>query len=428
MVDLIVDYKALLTCLAEKTFLKNVDDCNFNEAIKVLKFTNLAPNFLWNCLLKLARAGKFEDFNNFIDQDKLDLSLNVDHGKDLLINATIGANEQIVKWVLEKTLYNVNYQDYKGNTALHYAAKLDSDYILHLLLEYNSDADANILNNEEMTALQMAVLNGKVQTYEILAKVTSDQDRKCKSKNTLLHLAVIGGNRQLVEKFSKNVEMRNLKNDDGETPLCLAAKHGNTNTMQTIMFPFEHCDVPCKISITAIMNALKSGKKENYTFLIKYIDIDSKEKLINAIKGGNAELFEIVLNENLQYYKTETDHYELYKFAIECGNYEICRILFEAGFDVNSRCGYMTPLELASMRTRSDIFALMIRNGANFKLKGYNGETTICRAIRHFSRSDNIKKVEFLHTIAGLENHKCENNCRYLLSKYFDGEFIETFI
>ena len=107
----------------------------------------------------------------------------------ILIRGVEEQNDTIIRLLLEKKVCNVNYQDDTGNTALHHAAKLDSNEILNLLLE--NGADANILNCEELTALQMAVLSGKVQNYETLAKVTSDQYRKCKSNKTLLHLAVI---------------------------------------------------------------------------------------------------------------------------------------------------------------------------------------------------------------------------------------------
>ena len=274
---------------------------------------------LFECLSKHDKRGEF--FEMAIPED-------------ILIRGVERQNEPIVKLLLEKKVYNVNYQDDKGNTALHYAAKLDSNEILNLLLE--NSANVEILNNKEMTALQVAVLNGRVQNYETLAKVTSDQDRKCKSKNTL-HLAIIGQSEEIVAKLIDDENVYWMDKWD-RVPLYYAAARDSSKIVKLLIERMENNSekVNLAVFITAGFNACKHGQYENYLLLLDYLQACPKHILFHAILGVNERIFEHVLNKNLYYYKNELNHHTIYRRVIKKGNYAMCVALIDAGFDILS--------------------------------------------------------------------------------------------
>ena len=312
---------------------------------------------LLECFGKLTvRSSDFDELKEFLN--------NHYETPEILIRGVEKQNESIVKLLLGQQL-DINYQDYKGNTALHYAAQLDSNDILNLLLE--NGADANILNCEELTALQMAVLSGKVQNYETLAKVTSDQYRKCKSNKTLLHLAVIGGNHQLIEKFSKNVEMLILKDNICETPLSWAITIlKNEEISKFLLTKVLDCGFQSIINDDIVDTVLRFGWVDHYILLRKYARIIPEDKLYVVIWSGNVELFKIVLNEDFTYYNTELNHYKIFKNIIREGNYDMCKYLIEAGFNIHATDRYNnTPLHYSAENGRGDIFDLLVKQGAN---------------------------------------------------------------
>ena len=61
---------------------------------------------------------------------------------------------------------NINAIDNKGNTALHYAVRLQIESVIPILLSNN--IDINIKNNENQTALDIAVTKGFIGIKAIL--------------------------------------------------------------------------------------------------------------------------------------------------------------------------------------------------------------------------------------------------------------------
>ena len=420
--------KFISRALAKKFFLKKFDSGLYRKSFEVLDFCDIETEILWECLSKLVIEDRFIQFQELLNHAKMDITWNGRFKKELLINATYHtANIQFVGLILEKKLCDINYQDDKGNTALHYAAELEPDEILNLLLE--NGANVEISNDEDMTALQVAVFSGEVQNYETLAKVTSDQtQKKNKSNDTLLHLAVLGQSEELVEKFITNVEFLNFQNSHGYTPLGLAASINNAIIVKKLLYKEYTSQVQCKISNTMLEECLKEGLKENYLLFDKYITINQKDKLMLALEGDNAELFEIVLNEDLKIVSEMSEsHFKCYEIAVRRRNLQLCKILIKNGFNLNSSdSDKVTPLHLAAKYKYSEIFTLFVENGANLHALDKSYMTPICYATRSDKEYD-IELLKILHVIGCLEiTHNCRDNCVELWANL--GEFTKTLI
>ena len=342
--------------------------------------------------------------------------------EDILIKEVKKQNESIFKLLLEKKICDVNYQDDKGNTALHHAAKLYNNEIVKLLLE--NGADANILNCEKMTALQMAVYKGKVQNYEILTKVTEDQtQRKCSDDRTILHLAVVGQSEEIVAKL---IDDENVYWTDkwGRIPLYYAVVRDSSKIVTLLIERMEKTSNNSKngkFFEKAVMKTVSAGQYENYLLLQGHLNETSRTiALWHAIYYDNIFFFKNVLNQDLYYYKSNIDHYEIYRKVIEDEGYEMCAALIKAGFDINATNeNRNTPLHIAALTSTSNIFLLLIENGANPNAFNSASMAPICTALSYFDCNQREQNLSLYFTIKKhIDSHKCSNGCFNILRKY----------
>ena len=167
---------------------------------------------------------------------------------------------------------------------------------------------------------------------------------------------------------------------------------------------------------------MKAGSEENYILLRQHVTMASSEdKLLFAIKGRNKELLKIILNEDLTYYRTKVDHYNIYQTAIKF-NKEMLQILVDSGFNINaSDDNKNTPLHLAAIEPLCKTFKFLIEHGANPHVNNVNFETPICLIIKHLRTNDPLENVRKIVTIERLgSSHECINNCSKILQTYIE--------
>ena len=115
--------------------------------------------------------------------------------------------------------------DIDGMTPLHLAAKNGFGYTVQLLINHK-DCKINDTDYEHQTPLHKAVENGWIGISRLLLAHGSTIDAQDNEENTPLHLAMNIKNPKkrlaLVKLLLENNARKNIKNDDGDTPLVLA--------------------------------------------------------------------------------------------------------------------------------------------------------------------------------------------------------------
>ena len=103
--------------------------------------------------------------------------------------------------LLVKNGCDLDYQDAKGKTALHYSSELGQDDTLDILLK--NGVQVNLQDKEGRTALHDAIENGQFNAVQILCEQgKADVNIPDKNADTLLHYAAVGqGNASLYIKF-----------------------------------------------------------------------------------------------------------------------------------------------------------------------------------------------------------------------------------
>ncbi|MCK5830832.1 MAG: ankyrin repeat domain-containing protein [Methylococcales bacterium] len=87
-------------------------------------------------------------------------------GSNALMGVAFKGHDQVAKWLLENTDYNVNHQNYAGQTALMMASLFGREDMIKLLLEYGENRD--LIDNQGNTSIKLAQAQGLSRIVEII--------------------------------------------------------------------------------------------------------------------------------------------------------------------------------------------------------------------------------------------------------------------
>lgn len=224
-------------------------------------------------------------------------------------------NEEVIKTVLTKKSPDFS----KSETFLHKIIKSNNVTLLKYLIDNKIKIDINKKNDDDITPLQIAIKKGYVEIFNLLVSSQKpDFSLLYKNNNTLLHVCAKGsGSVQILEYLLKHSGIDlNARNNDGSTPLMLAAAENNYGAFRLL---------------------LKSGAD------ITLKDNDDHTLMHYAAYSGNVELLKYVL-----------DNYKL---------------------DINARDkDESTPLMVGAKEEHFKFMNLLIANGAKTDEKNNKGE------------------------------------------------------
>ena len=161
---------------------------------------------------------------------------------------------EICKWYIMNTTHisEVNRADYNGWTVLHLAASNGQVETFNYLLEHG--ADLYLKDQEGQTALHIAAQLNSLKICKLIVEiydkggvlVNSGANGRWGDGETPLHTATRYGHTEIVEFILANVVDKNLVNENGDTPLSLAAKN---ESMEIYRLICQHVKAPLPLDL-----------------------------------------------------------------------------------------------------------------------------------------------------------------------------------
>ena len=198
---------------------------------------------------------------------------------------------------------NINRLNTNNQSVLFYPTVLKYPKAVKFIIE--KGIDINQRDNEELSALEIAISYGYKKTVELLLK--KGAIIKFSNGYTTLILSVISNNIELINFFinSKNI---NQADNDGWTPLFWAIQYENVQVINLL---------------------LKEGANPNS------VDNDSRTPIFGVCGNGNKKIFDILIKKGTITTIEDFQKTTPLKLAISYGHYSIVSALLALGTKIN---------------------------------------------------------------------------------------------
>ena len=281
-------------------------------------------------------------------------------------------------------------------TTLHIAVYENHFEMVHYLL--NIGANQQIFN-KDTSLLHVAVNNNAINIAKLLLDNQAHVNQQTGIfSNTPLHLAV---NKNFIEMANLLLEYDaniNLQNNNGYTPLDIAAEENNTQMVRCLLcapgLDIQQHKPLCSIvehglsetmkCLLCIPNIQVDGYFIGYKKTALYYALAKDElfyQSINILPSSERDkkIIELV-KALLDAGATLPNNYSPLHIAIENDHSpEVIQALLDKGIDVNKKAGYLdqTALHLAAESNNSEHIKLLLAHGANPNIENKNGKTAL---------------------------------------------------
>ncbi|XP_041363773.1 uncharacterized protein LOC121379293 [Gigantopelta aegis] len=177
--------------------------------------------------LHLACRANHEDIVRFFLNGEMHVDCRGEHGRTLIMFACRFGYERLVSFLLSKNpdVYAIPRKDYNHN-CLHLACIKGSVTIVQALFDYGMDIDV-ISDDQVRTPVMFACRHGQLQVVQLLMQCEANMTTVDNDGLTCLHLAAMNGNVDLIELLVSMVGLGiDCQSDRGITALMSAASKG----------------------------------------------------------------------------------------------------------------------------------------------------------------------------------------------------------
>lgn len=283
---------------------------------------------------------------------------NVYNNTPLILCAVWNLDSSIAKILIEGGA-DINFVNDIGNTALHESILRDNKELATFLTELD-EIDISIRNNKNDTPLSI-LMKGDVEKIKWFADKL-DPNISDDEGNTPLHLAAeLGSSKEIVDFFIEKGAGVDLKNDDGNSPLMVALERKNKETSLALIK-----------NKAGLYEKNKRGNVIMYK-LLEHANTDFIEKMFDFYSEGELPV-DADGNGPLNY-AIETNKLDMVEFIAQKYPSEIDK--------TNDKDE--TVLHIASKNSNDKVVNILANLTKNLDKKDRNDETALHVAIRSAS-------------------------------------------
>ena len=355
----------------------------WNRELIIRNYTEDLYNGLSEYLKKnFSSMNEFYDFFNFLTEYSKNRIIEYILFAFFLSMITDGLND-LMKQIIEKANAIISMKDNDGMTPLFHAVLNGNEDITKLLID--AGAKVNIPDEDKMTPLFHAVLNGNEDITKLLidagAKVNIPDD----DKRTPILYSALSGNNEITKLLIDKGAKVNIPDNDGKTPILYSVLSGNNEITELLIgAPGAKVNIPDDDRMTPLFHAVLSGNEEITKLLIdkgakvNIGDKDGKTPILYSVLSGNNEITELLIGApGAKVNIPDDDRMTPLFHAVLSGNEEITKLLIDKGAKVNigDKDG-KTPLIHAVLSGNEEIIELLIDKGGDINLQDKDGNDT----------------------------------------------------
>uniref|UniRef100_A0A8B9VQL0 Kinase D interacting substrate 220 n=1 Tax=Anas zonorhyncha TaxID=75864 RepID=A0A8B9VQL0_9AVES len=190
------------------------------------------------------------------------------------------------------------------------------------------------------------------------------------------------------------------RNENGQTPLMLAAEQGNLEIVQELLKKGANCNLEDADNWTALISAAKEGHAAivaellNYNVNLEHRDLGGWTALMWASYKGRTEVAKLLLEKGANPNITGMQ-YSVYPiiWAAGRGHSDIVHLLLQYGAKVNCSDKYgTTPLVWAARKGHLECVKYLLQMGADVDQEGANSMTALIVAVKG-GYTDSVKEI-----------------------------------
>ncbi|KAK3818932.1 MAG: hypothetical protein J3Q66DRAFT_179887 [Benniella sp.] len=282
-------------------------------------------------------------------------------------------------------------RDGEGNDAVLLACKSQQMDVLRYLLEVQSNS-IDISNYEGRTPLMVSVDVENVEMIKLVLQIIATRDRSVLDKqdvlgNTAVHVCVSKGNSTILGELLKADADLGLPNNEGDTPLIIAAKLHNTDekygeivSMLASAMKVDDLNRKNNSGDTAlhfITDPILIGNLASYGANPEIENYSGWTPLLKWTLHDNVPVVQGLLDTNrVDTLITDSRGYTPLHMACLRGNLEMVKMLqVHTPIDLQSTIDGSTPLQLACQSGSASVVDFLLRSGANPQLRDWSNES-----------------------------------------------------
>jgi ankyrin repeat protein len=240
---------------------------------------------------------------------------------------------------------------------------------------------------EEGTASSNACLPGSAMAMDALAWTGVRLDQLDNEGNAPLHLAARYGNTETVRSLLARGAQHDMENGNGNTPLHLAAHSGHAEVVDLLLRAGARVNQPDGDGDTPLHLAASEGAVETVKILlaagpcIDQVNSDNSTPLHLAILNGHAGVVDLLIKAGASIHQPDGDNDMPLHLAAHNGHAEVVDLLLKAGAQVNQPDGDGDmPLHRATFKVHAEAMDLLLKAGAQVNQPDCKGDMPLHRA------------------------------------------------
>ncbi|XP_048252505.1 serine/threonine-protein phosphatase 6 regulatory ankyrin repeat subunit B-like isoform X2 [Haliotis rufescens] len=274
--------------------------------------------------------------------------------------------------LLVKHKADIELCDSNNNSLLHLAIENGTTASVEYLLKEHK-IDINTRGMHGWTPLVCAVFAGKKDVLDVLLKHKADNRLRDTNIRNAIHLACEWGGNSIVGHLLPFTDV-NSHGKHGHTPIMCSVSSGKKKTFDLLLTKNADINLTDDDNNSILHVACQPDNTSILEYLLTQLDINRPGKhgwtpVMKAAVNGRKDVFDLLVKEKVNIELTDDSGNNLLHLACHSGNASIVKYLLPQ-FNINSRGGNgWTPVMFAAVNGDSDVFRLLVSNGADLSLE-----------------------------------------------------------